>query len=124
MVPLDKGLQCKTKAIQTNLGTFRHNQTYPGIIQAYSDIFGFLSSPDIFKTVYIQNPNIFRTRSIIRTLTYSQLCYIQNPTIFRTLAYSKSEVYSEPLIIFTAIIIFTNCNYFHKACLVEINILR
>ena len=25
----------KTKAIQTNLGTFRHNLTYPGIIQAY-----------------------------------------------------------------------------------------
>ena len=29
----------KTKAIQTNLGTFRHNQTYPGIIQAYAGIF-------------------------------------------------------------------------------------
>ena len=28
--------KCKTKAIQTDLGTFRHNQTYPGIIQAYS----------------------------------------------------------------------------------------
>ena len=23
----------KTKAIQTDLGTFRHNQAYPGIIQ-------------------------------------------------------------------------------------------
>ena len=41
MFPLDKGLQWvnKAKAIQTNLGTFRHNQTYPGIIQAYSGIF-------------------------------------------------------------------------------------
>ena len=27
--------ECKTKAVQTNLGTFRHNQTYPGIIQVY-----------------------------------------------------------------------------------------
>ena len=26
----------KTEAIQTHLGTFRHNQAYPGIIQAYS----------------------------------------------------------------------------------------
>ena len=25
----------KAKAIQINLGTFRHDQTYPGIIQAY-----------------------------------------------------------------------------------------
>ena len=28
--------KCKTKAIQTDLGTFRDNQAYPGIIQAYS----------------------------------------------------------------------------------------
>ena len=27
--------KCKTKAIQAYLGTFRHNQVYPGIIQAY-----------------------------------------------------------------------------------------
>ena len=31
--------ECKAKAIQTNLSTFKHNQTYPGIIQAYSGIF-------------------------------------------------------------------------------------
>ena len=37
MVPLDKGLQWVNvkHVIQTNLGTFRYNQTYPGIIQAY-----------------------------------------------------------------------------------------
>ena len=29
------GKQKKTKSIQTNLGTFSHNQTHPGIIQAY-----------------------------------------------------------------------------------------
>ena len=27
--------KCKIKAVQTDLGTFRHNQAYPGIIQAY-----------------------------------------------------------------------------------------
>ena len=43
-----------------------------------------------------QNPDIFRTRSIFRTLAYSQRWYNQNPVIFRTLAYSKSEAYSEP----------------------------
>ena len=28
-------VKCKTKAIQTDLGTLRYNQAYPGIIQAY-----------------------------------------------------------------------------------------
>ena len=28
--------KCKTEAIQTDLGIFRHNQAYSGIIQAYS----------------------------------------------------------------------------------------
>ena len=74
--------ECKTKAIQTNLGTFRHNQTYPGIIQAYSSIFRTLSYPDIFKTVN-QSPNIFRSRRIFRTpafttLLYSERWHIQN----------------------------------------------
>ena len=27
--------ECKAKAIQTNLGTFRHNETHLGIIQTY-----------------------------------------------------------------------------------------
>ena len=43
--------ECKTKAVQANLGTFRHNQTYPGTIQAYSGTFVTLCYPDIFKTV-------------------------------------------------------------------------
>ena len=45
--------KCKTKAIQTDLGTFRHKhiQTYPGIIQAYSGIFRTPCYPDMFKTV-------------------------------------------------------------------------
>ena len=48
--------ECKTKAIQTNLGIFRPNQIYPGIIQAYSGIFGTLCYPDIFKTVVYPEP--------------------------------------------------------------------
>ena len=30
--------KCKTKAIQKDTGTFRHNQAYPGIIQTYCDV--------------------------------------------------------------------------------------
>ena len=30
-------IKCKSKAIQTDLGTFKHNQAYPGIIQTYSE---------------------------------------------------------------------------------------
>ena len=46
----------KAKAIQTNLGIFKHNQTYPGIIQAYLGIFGTLCYPAIFKTVVCPEP--------------------------------------------------------------------
>ena len=84
--------ECKTKAIQTNLGTFRHNQTYPGIIQVYLEPCLNLT---FLKLWYIPNPNILRIRSIFRTPVYSELCYIQNPGIFRTL----SHIYEEALII-------------------------
>ena len=60
--------KCKTKAIQKDLGTFKQNQAYPGIILAYS------------------KPCV--------TLVYLQPWYIQNPGIFRNLAYSKSKGYS------------------------------
>ena len=98
MVPLDKGLQwmdkCKTKAIQTDLGTLgivRHILQSFRHIQAYSEPCLTLAC---LESWYIRNPDIFRTRSIFRTLAYSEPWYIQNPDIFRTLAYSKS--YSEP----------------------------
>ena len=39
--------KCKAKAIQTDLGTLRHNQGYPGIILHIRT----LCYPDIFKTV-------------------------------------------------------------------------
>ena len=91
--------ECKAKAIQTNLGTFRHNQTYPGKIQAYSDL-----EPCVYlEPRYIQNTGIFKIWGIFRTLPH--IC-------------------NETLIIFTAIIIFINYNYFRKACRIEINILR
>ena len=78
--------KCKTKTSQADLGIFshipaysdifRHNQTYPEIIQAYSE------------------PCVI--------LAYSEPCYIQNLGIFTTwrifgtLAYSNLKAYSEP----------------------------
>ena len=112
----------ETKAIQTNLGTFsliwdiqellKHIQAYlePCVTLIY------------LKLWCIQNPDIFRTRSIFRTPAYSQPFYIQNPAIFRTLAYSKYEAYTEPC--YTSTLQLTNYSYFRKACCVEINILR
>ena len=66
--------KCKTKAIQTDLGTFRHNQAFPGIIQAYSKPCVTLA---YLEPWYIQNSNIFRT------LVYSETRYIQNSGIFK-----------------------------------------
>ena len=43
--------KCKTKDIETNLGIFRHNQAYQGIVQAYSAMFRNLCSPSILRTV-------------------------------------------------------------------------
>ena len=59
--------KCKTKAIQTDFGTFRHNQAYPGIIQTYSKPCVNLA---YLESWYIQNPLNHR--------------YIQNPAIFGT----------------------------------------
>ena len=89
--------KCKTKAIQTDLGIFmhipayadifRHNQTYSGIMQAYSEPCEILAYSE---PSYIQNTCIFRTRGIPRTLAYSQPVaysepwYIQNLDIFNT----------------------------------------
>ena len=69
--------KCKTKAIQTDSNIFRHNQAYPGIIQAHSGMFRTLRNPGILNC------------GISRTMTYSPPWYIQNPGLFRTLAYSK-----------------------------------
>ena len=124
--------ECKTKAIQTNLGTFRHNQTCPGIIQAYSGIFRTLYFPNMFKTVvcpepwHIQNQKHIQNPDIFTKLVHSEPRYIQDAGIFKIWGISRtlSYIYDEALIIFTAKIILTNCNYFRKACCVEINFLR
>ena len=79
--------ECQAKATQTNLGTFRHNQTYPGIIQAYSGTFRTLCYPDLFKTVvypeYIQNRKHIQNPGIFPTLLYSEPRYSQNANIFK-----------------------------------------
>ena len=55
MVHLDKGLQW----VNVKQKPFKQIQAYPEIIQAY------------YKRWYNQNPDIFRTRSIFKTLAYS-----------------------------------------------------
>ena len=67
--------KCKTKAIQTDLGTFRHDQAYskPCVILAYSEQW-YIQNPDIFKTlVYsgprcIENSGIFKAQGLFRHL--------------------------------------------------------
>ena len=65
--------KCKTKAIQTDLDAFRHNQEYPGVIQEYSETCVTL------KPWYILIPDILSTTRIFRTLLYSERWHIQNP---------------------------------------------
>ena len=93
MFPLDKGLQWVNvkQNPYRNLGTFRHSQTYQGIIQAYSGILKTLCYSDIFCDC-----GISRTLIYSEPEAYSEPWYIQNPAIFRMLGYSKFEAYSEP----------------------------
>ena len=111
-------LLLETKVIQTNLDIFSHNLTYRGIIQTYLEPCVIIT---YLRLWYIQNSDIFSTRSIFRPPAYSQPWYIQNPAILRTLVYLKSEANTESCRISTMKL--TNYNYFRKACLVEINIL-
>ena len=135
--------ECKTKAIQTNLGTFSHNLAYPGIIQAYSGIFRTLCYPAIFKTVVcpepwnIQNEKHIQNLGIFTTLIHSEPRYIQNYLLTYLSWLSHLSTISagwachgclQCISPFGSIIyhgrIFTNYNYFRKAFPVEINILR
>ena len=81
--------KCKTKAIETDLGTFMHNQAYPRIIQVYSGIFRTLCDPGILKTVvysepwHIQNQKHIQNPGMFTTLVYSEPMYIQNAGIFK-----------------------------------------
>ena len=91
MVPLDKGLQWVNvkHVIQTNLGTFRYNQTYPGIIQAYLEpCLALTYLKLVFKT--------FKNLTYYGPEAYPEPRHIHNPAMFRTLAYSISKAYSEP----------------------------
>ena len=47
--------KCKTKAIQTEIDIFRHNQAYPGIIQAYST----QCNSSIFRAVAYPEPETY-----------------------------------------------------------------
>ena len=102
--------KCITKAIQTYLGTFRHNQAYPRIIQAYSVIIRTLCNLAYFMKLlmlllvlivscifgtflypeswHVQNQKHIQNPSIFTILIYSEPWY---PSIFRMLAYSKPE---------------------------------
>ena len=110
--------ECKAKAIQTNLGTFRRNQAHPGIIQVYSGIFRTLCYPDIF-----YNCGISRTLTYSEPEAYSEPRYIQNVGKFKIwgIFITLSCIYDEVFIIFTAIIIFTNYNYFRNKYLEEVS---
>ena len=69
---------------------------------------------------------IFRTLTYSEPEAYSEPRHIHNSGIFRAASIFRtlSHIYNEALTIFTAIVIFTNYNYFCKVCRVEINIWR
>ena len=88
-------------------------QTYSGVFTSYSDIFSCIVVVYLDSSVtiafsepsHIQNPVIFRTRVIFRTLSrnilaYSERCemlaFWEPFTIFRIFAYFGPELYSEP----------------------------
>ena len=105
--------KCITKTIQTYLGTFRHNQAYPRIIQAYSVIIRILCNLAYFLKLLMLL--VLKVSCKFRTLIYPESWHIQNqkhiqnpdtltilvysepryPGIFRTLAYPKPKDYPE-----------------------------
>ena len=87
----------REKCPNTELFLARIQTGYRQIRTRNNSVFRHFSrSVTYLKLQYVRNPDIFRTRSILKLPANSQLRYIQNPAIFRTLAYSKSEAYSEP----------------------------
>ena len=81
MVPGDKGLQwvdVKQKPfrqIKVHPVIIRHMQELLRHIQVYSEPCVTVAFLELW---YIQNPDIFRTRSLFRTLAYSQPWYIKD----------------------------------------------
>ena len=70
--------ECKAKAIETNLGTFRHNQTYLGIIQAYLEPCVTLTYLKLWYTLIYSEPRHIHNHGTFRTLLYSERWHIQN----------------------------------------------
>ena len=71
----------KTKAIQKELGTFRHNQSYPGTIQGYWGIFRALCNSGIIRTVANLEPWHIPNHKHIQNPGNSQSWYIQSAGI-------------------------------------------
>ena len=69
--------KCKTKAIQEDLGIFKHNETCSWIIQTYSGIFRTLCNPGMLTVIYPESWHIQHQK------------HIQNLGIFTTLVYSE-----------------------------------
>ena len=125
MVHLDKGLQW----VNVKQKPFRQIQAHSGIIRHIQELFRHIQNLVLTLTYsklwYIENIDIFTTRSIFRTPAYSQPWsiqnrYIQNAGILKILGIFRalSHIYSE------ALIIFTNYNHFRKAYRAETNIWR
>ena len=96
------------KAIQKDLGTFRHNQAYPGTIQAYWGIFKTLCNSEIIRTVaylepwHIPNRKHIQNTGIFTTLVHSELWDIQNPRYIQETVKHLLWAY------------WKNCNFFYQ----------
>ena len=78
------------------------------MLRKYSAILRTLCNPSIFEPWHTQNPGIFRTRSICRTLAYSEQRYIQNPRqIQNPVKQLRWSIVQELLI---AVVVFANYN--------------
>ena len=84
----------KTKAIQADLGIFRHIQAYSARHnQAYSEPCVTLTCSEPWQ---IHNQMRIQGLGIFRNLAYSELWFVQNPGIFRTRGIFMALIYSEP----------------------------
>ena len=119
--------ECQSKAIGHTQESFKHIQAYlePCVTLTYLKLWYI---QNIFRTYseHIQNQKHIQNPGIFPTLLYPEPRYSQNVDIIKIwgIFITLSYIYYAALIIFTAIIILTNYNYFRKACHVEINIYR
>ena len=65
------------KGLQAVLVIIKHNQASIGAIKECSEILKILCNPGKLELWYIQNPEIFNTRSIFTSPVFSERCYIQ-----------------------------------------------